>query len=215
MDETPDIAAFEEKILADAGKETSAILQKAREKREEKLAAVRSQASLARRALLNQAQAEAEAERNRLLTEATGKVRNLFLLARESAVEEAFRKTRELAGAFRNDPVYPEILLRLIGEAADAVRRPEMDVVLSPRDLAALGAGFDRRIEERLLSRYALRAAIALKTGGPDEPGATVRSRDGRVSYDNTFSARWKRLAPRLRQVAYQEIFGGAAPAEK
>lgn len=215
MDHDPDIAVIEETILADAGKESSALLSQARKLREEKLAAARREALREQGEILARARAQAEGDRKRLLAEAASEARNLLLLAREQAVDEAFTQVREQAEDFRKGSEYRAALVELIGEAARAVARPEMEAVLSPRDFQAFGPAIAGEAERELRGQPAPAARIIAAGDGADEPGALVRAEGGRIIFDNTFSARLRRLAPYLRRLAYSELFGGDSAASK
>jgi vacuolar-type H+-ATPase subunit E/Vma4 len=215
MNDAPDISAFEEKILEDAGRESSSILAQARLRREDKLAAARRQADREHEEIVSRAREQAEKDRKRLLTEAGGEARNLLLLAREQAVDEAFVRAREQAETFRGKPDYRAALRDLIVEAARAVARPEMEIALSPRDFRSFGREIAGEVERAGKDARLPPAAFTVAGEGADEPGALVRAAAGRVSFDNTFSARFRRLAPYLRRLAYRELFGGEAAVTK
>ncbi len=210
MDHDPDIAAFEAKIIEDAGKESASILDQARQRREDKLAVARREADREREEAVSQARAQAERDRKRRLAEAAGEARNILMLAREQAVDGVFAQVRERAAALRNEPEYRADLASLVVEAVRAVDRPEMEVVLSPRDAQAFGPEIAGRAERARDGNPPLPSRVAVSGGGADEAGALVRAEGGRVVFDNTLSARLRRLAPSLRRMAYRELFGGA-----
>lgn len=215
MDETADINAFEAKILEDAGKESSSILGQARQRREDKLAVARREAGRVREEAVAQARDRAERDRKRGLAEAAGEARNLLMLAREQAVDGIFARVRERAEALRNEKEYLSDLAGLVVEAARAVDRPEMEVVLSPRDAKVLGAEIAALLKPAGSGDRPSPVRIAVSGGGADEPGALVRAEGGRVVFDNTFSARLRRLAPYLRRLAYRELFGDPQEQKK
>ena len=208
MDHDPDITAFEAKIIEDAGREASSILDQARQRREDKLAVARREADRAREEAVAQARAQAERDRKRRLAGAAGEARNILMLAREQAVDGVFARVRERAEALRDEKEYRDDLAGLVVEAARAVDRPEMEVVLSPRDAQALGAEIAGRAARARDGNPPLPSRIVVSGGGADEAGALVRAEGGRVVFDNTFSARLRRLAPSLRRMAYRELFG-------
>jgi len=215
MDTAPDIAVFEEAILADASKESSSILAQARQKREGKLADGRRAAEREKGEILTRGRAQADRDRKRLLTEAAREATTLLMLAREAAAAEAFARLRERAEAFRKESGYRVALAELIVEAARAVARPEMEIVLSPRDFQAFGPEIAGEAERAIRSRQIPLNRITAIGGGSDEPGALVQAEGGRIVFDNTFPARLRRLAPDLRRIAYRELFGGDSTVNK
>ncbi|MFH1037535.1 MAG: V-type ATP synthase subunit E [PVC group bacterium] len=213
MENDQTIAVFEQKILEDARREAEMILARAREKLEDKLAAARGQASLFTRSALARARQQAEAELKKARSAAEMEARNILLLAREQAVEAVCARTREMIEEFRHTRLYREKLKELIAESAAAIGPGEIDVVISARDGEKLGESFAAEAEDFLHRKLGRRVSIRIQEAEQmAEAGVIVREREGRMSFNDTFSARWKRDYPRLRRLAYQTIFGSDQP---
>lgn len=94
-----------------------------------------------------------------------------------------------------------EVIFRLATEALERLPGEACEVVVSPADVADLADDLGAR-----LARAANKQEVRIVEGDV-RGGCRVRSTDGRVSFDNSFDARSRRLEPVWR-AALAEIHG-------
>jgi vacuolar-type H+-ATPase subunit E/Vma4 len=100
-----------------------------------------------------------------------------------------------------------EDLRRLACEAAARVGGPAIDVRVAPGDVALADDAWVAEVAAAAGARVTVSGEPAI-TGG-----CVAVGRDGRVSFDNTFAARARRLEPVWRQALNQLFEAGAALA--
>ena len=84
----------------------------------------------------------------------------------------------------------PERIFRLAAEALGRLPGDTAEVVVRPEDAAALDDAFARRLAEATGKRE------VTVVPGETDGGCRLRAAEGRITFDNTFAARAKRLAP-------------------
>ena len=199
---------LEQKILEDARGEIDSILSRARQQAEAKLNAARSEAAMLKKSVLAKARLEAEGKRVRILSAVELETRKAALLAREKLVEKVFQEARRRERQFRTSEGYWNQLKELIAEGVLSLDRPEAEVLIGTEDDLRSGKAMATEIENHLRDKYSRRVKITLRPELPgDEPGAVVRSPDGRLIFNNTYSAREARTRPELRRMIYEQLF--------
>ena len=136
-------------------------------------------------------------ERSRLIQKARLDALQSVGEARESLVDAALDECRGRLAAFRTDPLYPEVLRKLLLET-----RIEMESCLKESEnggKACLDVDpSDQATMEGFLSEMELNMAVnyTLSCWG----GLVARSEDGRVTVINTLEARLEKATPFLRR---------------
>jgi vacuolar-type H+-ATPase subunit E/Vma4 len=199
---TPDLVpreALRAEILAEAGRESEAILRAARQEAQAILDRAEEEGRRERQERLDQAQAAA-ARRRGLLAAAvaveTGRLRSARVERLLDSVREEAR--RRLAELVRGGAAYREAVLALAAEAVGRMAGASFVVKLSPADRSALGEGLGRAVAERAGRgplRVELREEAALAGGG-----VVVEDESGRQVWDERLPARLERLWPQLRR---------------
>jgi V/A-type H+-transporting ATPase subunit E len=114
---------------------------------------------------------------------------------------------RRLEDLRADDDRYLPLFTALLAEAAAAVERDELEALVSDQDQGRI-----RRHWETIAAGVPEGKDIVLS----DEPctcggGVLVRSRDRRISVDNTFEGRMERMREELHRVVLERLFPAAA----
>jgi len=168
--------------------------KKAAQEREAKAMRELDEAAASQKALAA-AQSQAEAERRKLSF-------------RQDLVERLLADSLARLRNMPRDDAYLAILKRLVEEAADSMPVKEAVLLCSPkeRDFLLSDGRFDRIVSETT-SRKGLTLALSDRT--VDAAGGVVlTSRDGKVSYYNTFDEIAYRRRSELKGLIAQELFG-------
>jgi vacuolar-type H+-ATPase subunit E/Vma4 len=191
----PDILCAE--ILADARRESEAIIQRARREAEVLLANAAAEADTARQECREQA--HAEAVRRKELTLATLPVETGRL--RSARTEELLQSVREEVARrllAREGFDYRETVIALSVAAIKQMPGSAFVVKFSAPDCSAFGDGVAEEIARRV-GRSPLNITIAKDTGAHDDV-LIIQDADSRLVWDNCLSTRLERLWPELRR---------------
>ena len=130
-----------------------------------------------------------------LLAVAEARSRLRVLHAREAHIDDALAHARSQLANLTNVPDAPAVVTALIREALQVLQPGPVRVQL-PESLAALLDSSTRR--QLGAGRWALHFETAPVPGG----GVIVETDDGRLRFDNSIEARFRRAAAYLRQLA-------------
>lgn len=186
-----------EQILADARRESEAIIWRVRREAEELLAKARTEAARIRQERLAQAQAEANRRSELILATVPVEAGRLRAARVEMLLEAVRDKVRQQLLA-RDGLNYREVLIALAAEAASQMSGEVLVVRLSSADRMALGEGLAGEITRRV-GRSPLGITVSEDTaitGG----GLIIGDAAGRQVWDNRLATRLERLWPELRR---------------
>lgn len=190
--------ALSEEILAEARRESDALIQGARRAAEDILAKATAEAAKVRQERLDQARGEA-ARRKELILATVSVESGRLRAARAEALLDSIHETVRQWLASRDRVEYREILVRLAVEALNRMAGDSFVVKLSVADHGAFGRGLADEICRRA-GRSSLNITVA---GEPSmtENGVIVTDAEGRQVWDNRLPARLQRLWPELRRL--------------
>jgi vacuolar-type H+-ATPase subunit E/Vma4 len=136
-------------------------------------------------------------ERARLIQRARLEALQTVGEVREAMVDAALEQCRGRLAGVRADPIYVEVLRRLIQETLTELERSQIEP-RSGRTACLEADPRDQKALERLLNEMGLRLQVSydLKCWG----GLIAKSEDGRVAVINTLEARLERATPYLRR---------------
>jgi len=169
-----DASAQADSILTSAGKEKSKILEEANQEAENK-----------KKGALKKNDIEIEKMKQKIFSTLNLGKKKLFLEEKSRFIETVFEKVREIASEFRKDPGYKVFLEKAISEGVEVIGEGDVDVLYSGLDEKIIKGDFIKNIKG---------AVLEFKKCDFKDIGVIVQSKDSRLIYDNTFSARFKRL---------------------
>lgn len=141
-----------EKIIGDAKKEAQKIKREARKEANKLLVEAEAEAEKLRREYLTQASQKAEAEKERILTQARLKSRNLLLAKKQELIEEAFQIAEERL--LKLSPSQKlNFLKNLILKASE---NGDEEIVLSSVDRKLVDASFLKEVNDGLKKKKKL-----------------------------------------------------------
>lgn len=161
-------------LLANAGKEKSRILEEAGQEAENK-----------KKEILKKNEIDVEKMKQKIFSTLNLEKKKLFLEEKGSFVEIILEKVREMAMEFRKGPGYKKFLEKAILEGIEVLGEGEAEVLYS---------GLDEKIIKDDFSKNTKGATVQFTKGNFKDIGVVVQSKDSRLIYDNTFSARFKRM---------------------
>lgn len=181
-----DATAQADSILASAEKERSKILEEANHEAENK-----------KKESLKKNDIEIEKTKQKIFSTLNLEKKKLFLEEKSRFIETALEKVKEIAAEFRKDPGYKAFLEKAISEGVEVIGEGEVSVLYSALD--------EKIIKEDLIKNI---KGISLEFKKCDfkDIGVIMQSKDARLIYDNTFSARFRRMYDDI----YMDLLKGA-----
>jgi vacuolar-type H+-ATPase subunit E/Vma4 len=173
------------RISEESSGEVEILLEKARKERERILSEAAMEAQSLTRAILSSAEKDITGKKERIFSNVTMEKRRVDLEARSLFIADVIAAVKKEAGDFRGSQGYAKFLREAILEGIKVVDDKKAQVFYSHLDEGAISRVSDLPVE--------------FKKSDFDEIGVIVQSQDGRLLFDNRFSARLKR--------AYDEIY--------
>ena len=175
------------KIRDESSQEEQAILDKARKERERILSEAALDAEKQLKAIIAAADERIAQKRERILSIVNMEKKRVRLEGRDLFVEEVMAAVKKEAENFRaNGKDYSKFLKEALEESIEVVDDKKAQVFYSQLDEEAISFAGSLQVE--------------LKKCDFKDIGVIVQSSDGRLLFDNTFTARLKR--------AYYDIYG-------
>lgn len=197
------------RIIEDADKESQKILDKAREKVNEIFENNKKEIEQARAEILKTAQAKASANQTRILSTLNLDERKIILNAKENIFNQVIEEVNKKASGFRFAKEYPEYLKNLVIEGALVIDYKEIEIIANSLDANIFSETFMDGIRNELKNKYSRDISFEIKSDGRiKDIGVILKSKDKRIEYDNTFSARVNRVYDQIRIDILTQIFG-------
>ncbi len=181
-----DASAQADFMLTAAEKEKSGILKEANQEAENK-----------KKEILRKNEIEIEKMKQKIFSTLNLEKKKLFLEEKGRFIEAIIEKVRETAMEFRKDPGYKKFLEKAISEGVEVVGEGEAEVLYSGLDEKIIKGDFIKNING---------VELEFKKSDFKDIGVIAQSKDSRLIYDNTFSARFKRLYDEI----YMDLLKGA-----
>jgi len=199
-----DLRALSRELLDQARAEAHQILEDARVRSEGIHQEAQRRAEARRREILQRARREVEPIRSQAVASAQLEAQKLRLEAREQLLDRVFSTAQEQLGSAPQWPDYPEILGRLIREAAANLFANELILHADAQTQAFLTDAFLADLGQQL--------GVHLRRDGllSDGVGIMAETPDGHRRYRNTLETRLERLQPTLRAPIYRLLRGGS-----
>ncbi|NPV53833.1 MAG: hypothetical protein HPY71_09965 [Firmicutes bacterium] len=198
-------------IYEEARKQAQAKIEDALREKEAILEKARREAEALYQDRLKAASEKAKAVRTQILSAAELRSHRESLIFKEGLINEVFDKVRGKLEGMTQQDVYPDVLKRLILEAATGISGRRLTIYMRESDLTMITGDFLQRIIREL--EEAGRPGVSLSIQVCDRPisgGCIVASEEGHMIFDNSFERRLERDLPVLRFRVAQMLFGDA-----
>lgn len=198
---TDGVGKIIQQIEEKAEKEEESILEEGKEKAEEKKLESEREAEREKRRIVEKGKREADRISRRILANARRKARQKKLEVREEVIQEVFDKAKEQLGEMReSSEEYKDVLKDIIVEAGLTVGGGELEILLLDEDKGMFSDSEIEEMSEQISNETGEDTSLKIlpeltKYSG----GAIARKSDGKVSCDNTFEARLRRMKSSLR----------------
>lgn len=156
--------------------------------------------------LMKQARARSEAIERKILSGVHLEVKREQLRARETMLNTLFDTVRKKFIQFRKSTDYKSWIHSMVVEGVRALGSDQAAIVVHPEDRNLFGAAVLKSLETEIQKQYGISCKLVLSEKGHEDGGVILESPDGRTRFDNTFSARMKRLQDELRLLAIREM---------
>jgi V/A-type H+-transporting ATPase subunit E len=178
------------RIIEDATFQADFMLTRAEKEKSEILKEANQEAENKKKEILRKNEIDIEKIKQKIFSTLNLEKKKLFLEEKGRFIESIIEKVRETAMEFRKDPGYKKFLEKAVSEGVEVVGEKEAEVLYSGLDEKIIKDDFIKNING---------VALEFKKSDFKDIGVIVQSKDSRLIYDNTFSARFKRL--------YDEIY--------
>jgi len=136
-------------------------------------------------------------------------LRKMRLQMKQRFADLVLEKVHSLAPIFRQKPEYRTFLQKAIMEGIMVIDREKIIVKFSPEDKIFFDAEMEKEITEMSQQLFKKRFSISLVEGEFKEIGIIVCSEDNLITYENTFSARLKRMYEKIYSELLSEELNG------
>jgi len=216
---------MDKKILSQVNIENADVIcAKIRQDAENEVKTLMDRASREKAGIIKEAQAEAlkkasdiqkeadkeiEKSRERINSTLNLEKKRLLLEGKSRFVQAVFDSVAGLAEKLRDQPGYADRLQNWIIEGVKVIESDKVDLFYSFRDEHVVNDGFIRKIEN--ICKDTLKQSVSIKHCKSDfaDPGVIVNSQDGRMMFDNRFSARLSRSYDQLYMELLKEVSFG------
>jgi len=194
-----DIEALKGKILEQAREQAVATLDRARRVSERDLVYAKAEADEISSQQRAEIQPRAEMEQRKTLAAAEMEARRNLLEKKEELVSRVFAEAENELEELRGSDAYMDIIFRLIEESADNING-DMIVEFGEKDKDTFTPEVISLIESRIAGSLGTEVRLQFRCAGDTiSAGVLIRSEDGRMIIDNSFSGRLNRLKEELR----------------
>jgi len=194
-----DVEALKSKILEQAREQVTSMLDRARRVSERDLVYAKEEADEIISRQRAAVQPMAEAQKRRTLVGAQMEARRKLLEKKEELVSRAFAEAEKQLEKTRGTEIYTSIISRLIEDGAASIKG-DVIVEFSGKDRKTFTPEFISSIESLIAGSPEAGVRLQFKcVGDVISAGVMIRSGDGRVIIDSSFSGILKRLRENLR----------------
>ncbi|MDE2027270.1 MAG: V-type ATP synthase subunit E [Candidatus Omnitrophica bacterium] len=155
------------------------------------------------------AQKEVKSCRQKIMGAVNLEVRRTILGAREEVFGQIMAAVKAKAADYRRSGEYPQYLKTKIIEGLLVLQADCVEILGGSIEKSILNDDFLAGIEQEFKEKHGLGVTLEFKTRMDwNEMGFILRSRDGRLLFDNTFSAHLARHYEEIRSTVLKELYG-------
>lgn len=200
---------------------TNRFIQEIREKSEDDAASIIQMANTEAQQILDDAKEKAEANHTDLMKKAEDKasvlrkkiisgavleMKSHELRNREKVINRIFKNLSEQLNTLRTKNAYADILKFLIKEGAVALETESIILSAGSYEKKLLTKDVLQKIQQDVNTKNQLQVSFSISDKELSEGGVMLESGDGRMVYDNRFSARIHRMNNQMRLVVIQKL---------
>jgi V/A-type H+-transporting ATPase subunit E len=202
MNQNPDTSSdiLQQEIREQSQKEAESILEQAEKDARSILDKAGREAESIYSEIIKKAKEQAEGIRKRILSGVHLEIKNQQLRNRETIISELFQKLKDKFDLVRESKAYGDILEKFITEGVYALQETDFRIVPGKLEQKWLTPEFLHQIEKDGSSALGRPVKLHLSPETISEAGVIIESGDGRVRFDNRFSARMQRMQGTMRQ---------------
>ena len=194
-----DVNALRDRVLKQAQEQASEILDRAKRVSERDLVYAREEAEEIRSQQRSKVDPMAEMEGRKTLVDAEMEARRKLLEKKDELVSRIFAQAENRLEELRGSEAYMDIITRLIEEGVASIGA-EITIGFSQKDKDAFTPEAISSIKSRVAKSLGADIRLNFQCIGSDiSSGVIIKSKDGRVIIDNSFSKRLGRLKEELR----------------
>lgn len=194
------------KIRQDTEREVKAIMDRCAREKDNMIKSAEAEAAKKTKDIFAATEKEIVKSFERITSTQNLEKKRLALEGKNRFVQLVFDSLRGMAGKFREDPGYPGHLQDWVIEGIKVIGSEKIELFYSFRDENIVNDGFIRKIEDICKDR--LRQSVSIKPCKGDfaDIGVIVNSQDGRMMFDNRFSARLSRSYDQFYMELLKEV---------
>ena len=195
------------KIDQDAQAEMKKLSDRAQSEAQVILSQAKAEAQSSAAAAVRELDKEIEKDKDRILSTLNLEKKRLILDGKQSFVEKVLAEVKQKTARFRGDRAYGEFLARGVIEGLKVLDVSNAVVYYASADEHLFTNDFVKKLTDRCSAAMNRPCALTLNKSEFKDLGVIVNSVDGRMMYDNRFSARLDRMYDDI----YMELLKEAA----
>ena len=193
------VETLKNKILEQAREEASKALDRAQRVAERDLVYAKEEAEEIKAQQRAEIQPLLEAEKKKTLVTAEMEARKKLLEKKEELVDRIFAEAENRLVELRGSKDYVDIISRSIEEAVATINGDAI-VEFGEKDSDIFTPDYISSIESRVAESLGRKLQLQFQcVGGKISAGIIIKSKDGRIIMDNSFSGRLRRLKEEIR----------------
>ncbi|MFA6385006.1 MAG: V-type ATP synthase subunit E family protein [Candidatus Omnitrophota bacterium] len=182
------------KIRQDAEAEVKQLSDRAQAQSQEILAQAKTTASAQKAALLHDLEKEIDKSRDRILSTLNLEKKRLILEGKQRFVDQVIAEVRQKAARSRGESAYGKFLSDGILEGMRVLDVPNAVVYYAAQDEHIFNNDFVKKLTDRCGAAMNKTCVLTFNKSDFKDIGVIINSMDGRMMYDNRFSARLERM---------------------
>jgi vacuolar-type H+-ATPase subunit E/Vma4 len=193
------------RIRQDTDAEVKQLSDRAQAQAQGILAQAKADAEAQKAALLRDLEKELEKSKERILSTLNLEKKRLVLEGKQSFVDKVLAEVKQKAARFRNDPAYSRFLAGAVVEGAQVLGTAPVIVYYSAADERIFDDAFIKKVSEQCQHALMKPCPFTLNKSEFQDLGVIVHSPDGRMMYDNRFTARLERMYDEIYMILMKE----------
>lgn len=182
------------RISQDAAMEAQKIAERAQSQAQQIVARAKEESAASTEAARRRVDREIEKDKDRLLSTLNLEKKRLILDGKQAFVDKVLAEVKAIAVRWRQDPGYEDFVIGAVLEGIRVLDVHQVVVYYAAADAHIFTEGFAKRLTDRCSAVLGQSCEVTFNKSDFSDPGVIINSRDGRMMYDNRFSARLERM---------------------